>query len=245
MSKFIDTVTRFLKDFSKGPLILDKIISQSEIVTVNGVKYVRKRYAKEVGIMKWLPPVLFLKPIYPFTLEPKERLQREVKFFSMSWRSFHVPKILKYDINKLEILREYIAGDVINYKSINDVETLAKVYAEVHSTGYSLGDVKPTNFLKDEKGNIYVIDAEQAVKSEGVDAKSWDLIATVLLSSYTYIANMTGFKNFLKSFLKGYLDNGGSDKALTNMMSQRFSGLIILIPLPHLVTIIEVLESIL
>ncbi len=243
MIKLIKSISRMLKNTVNDPYIIDKLISQAEIVTIDGKNYVRKRYACEVGVMKWLPPALFLKPIYPFTLEPRERLKREICFFKSVWQGFKVPGILSYDENKLELIREYVEGRLINYRSEDDLRILAKVFAEVHSKGYALGDVKPTNFLVSDDGDVYVIDAEQAVSNANTDSRSWDLLATLLISSYFYIANVVKYKEVIKVFFREYLSNGGDEEVLANIASQKFIGLAILIPLPHLIGIVEVLED--
>jgi len=241
--KLIKSVSKMLRNAMNDPYIIDKLISQAEIVTINGRNYIRKRYAREVGIMKWLPPALFLKPIYPFTLEPRERLRREVNFFRSKWNGFKVPNILSYDENKLELIREYVEGRLINYRSDDDLRMLAKVFAEIHSKRYALGDVKPTNFLVNNNGDIYVIDAEQAVSDANIDSMSWDLLATLLISAYFYIANITKYREAIRLFFKEYLSSNGGENVLANIASQKFVGLAILIPLPHLISIVEVLED--
>ena len=72
---------------------------------------------------------------------------------------------------------------------------------------------------------------------------SWDLLATLLISAYFYIANITKYREAIRLFFKEYLSSNGNESVLANIASQKFVGLAILIPLPHLISIVEVLED--
>jgi len=242
--KVLEPLLRNLREAFGGAYVIDKLISQAELVTIDDRKYVRKRYGKEVGIIKWLPPAIFLRSIYPFTLEPRERMRREVEFLSQSWSGLGVPKILTYDEGKLELIREYVVGDPLDYRAEEAPKLLGSALREIHSKGYALGDVKPTNFIVGSDGVIYVIDAEQAVRTEDPTIKCWDLMATLLLASYSLITNLSKYRKFIKSLISEYLSDGRLVNVLSEYTSHKFGGLTLLMPPLHLMIMFEEIATV-
>ncbi len=253
MKKVLEYVVKNLRDaigITKASqlldkvVIIDKVISQVEIMEVSGSKYVRKRYDKEVGIFKWLPPSLMLKELYPFTLNPKERLLREVAFFSSKWDVFNVPKVIRYDIEKLELIREYVDGKVISLRCYDEAELLGKAMAEIHSKDYALGDVKPTNFII-RNARLYVIDAEQSVSKATLNMKCWDLVCLALIASYMNFFTINIFKNYMIKFLKNYVTCSKCVEVLKHVYERYFNPLALLIPLPHIIILDNVIGEVL
>ena len=225
-------------------VIIDKVISQAEIFEVSGRRYVRKRYDKEIGIFKWLPPSLMLKDLYPFTLNPKERLLRELNFFSNKWSKFYVPKIVSYDLSKLELVREYVDGSALTFRYSHEAEALGIVLGEIHSKNYALGDLKPTNFIiKDSK--IYIIDAEQAITNASLNIKCWDIVCLSLFASYVNLFNIDKFKDFMLKLLKSYVAFSNGFEILKYIQERYFNPLALLIPLPHILILDNVLNEVL
>ncbi len=234
---------KYIGNILGTPVSIDKLISQAEVITFEGRKAIKKVFTSEVGIIKWLPLALLLRPVYPFTLDPRERFKRELNFFNLGasgkWSSFSTPRVLSVDENALTLIREYVEGDLIDYKE--NAKMLAAALAEVHSKGYVLGDVKPTNFVVGNE--LYIIDAEQATQSSSNDHRAWDLLLTTFFMSYLLIRDLPTFKEVLKDFLKGYLDSGGGEEAVKQVASIKLTSLSLLIPLPHLVALGRVLEE--
>lgn len=237
----LSDLIRSLKEVVGSVPSLDKLIAQVEVTSIKGKKYVVKRFTKEVGVIKWIPPTIVFRAAYPFTLLPKERFTREVNFFSQEWECVKTPKILEADEESLTIIREFVEGEFISYdRHAND---LARALAKIHSRNWALGDVKPTNFLISAKGELYVIDAEQAIKTDNVPHKAWDLMLTSFFSAYYFITDTESYGGFLRKFLKAYLMNGDNRNVLRELTGLKFGGLILLMPLPHAFTLSDVLEE--
>ncbi len=222
--------------------LLDKLVSQSEIVFVEGRRCVRKRYLKEAGIIKWIPPAILFRATYPFTLSPRERFRREVSFLRHSWVRVGVPKIIKADERRLELVREFIEGDIVNY--FRDSERLAEALGRIHREGWALGDVKPTNFLLSRDGLIYVIDAEQAVSDSSVPHRAWDVALTAFFAAYSNLPDLNGYESFLRKFLRMYVDSYGGVEVLKEVSNFHFGGIFLLLPLPHIFTLADVIEDV-
>ena len=83
---------KYIGNILGTPVSIDKLISQAEVITFEGRKAIKKVFTSEVGIIKWLPLALLLRPVYPFTLDPRERFKRELNFFNLGasgkWSSF-------------------------------------------------------------------------------------------------------------------------------------------------------------
>ncbi len=237
--KVLEPLLRNLRDAFGGAYVIDKLISQAEVVIIDNRKYVKKKYGKEVGILKWLPPAIFLRSIYPFTLEPRERMRREIEFLSQSWGYLGVPRVLTYDESKLELVREYVEGDPLDYRSDTSPKLLGNALREIHLRGYALGDVKPTNFIVSKEGDIYVIDAEQATKTDDPSIKCWDLMATLLLASYSLITNLSKYRYFVRSLINEYLRDQRLVEVIREYTSHKFGGLTLLMPPLHLMIMFE------
>jgi len=235
---------KYISDILGTPIGVEKLISQAEVITFEGRRAIKKVFTSEVGIIKWLPPTLLFRPVYPFTLDPRERFKRELNFFNLGasgkWSAFSTPKVLSVDESSLTLIREYVEGDLIDYKK--DIKLLAAALAEVHSKGYVLGDVKPTNFIIGN-GNLYIIDAEQAIESVSAEHRAWDLMLSTFFMSYIMLWDMPTFKDLIRAFLKYYLDNGGHSSSLRHMMGIKLTSISLLMPLPHLLALAKVIEE--
>ncbi len=218
---------------------LDFLIAQSEVEDVGGTKVVVKRFSSEVGLLKWLPPALLLRASYPFALAPRERLRRELEFMRFGgWRGLRVPKILSVDEGELIIVREFVEGEPLRCDRPEDVAVLGRVLAEVHGRGFSMGDVKPTNFLLSQ-GTPYVVDAEQSAPSRD-DWNSWDLAVASFFVSLTNYAETSRFRELFGELSKAYLDSGGNRRAYCEVLSPKNAAVIAFMPLPHLLALTEV-----
>ncbi|MEO3993174.1 MAG: hypothetical protein QN229_02535 [Desulfurococcaceae archaeon TW002] len=219
--------------------LLDKMISQSEIIERSGTKYVLKSFTGEKSSFKWFPLSTFLGFVYPFTYNPTERLERELAFFSKEWGFFKTPKIVEVDKENHKILREYVDGRILDTDI--DANKLGKVLGEIHKEGWALGDVKLTNFLISSNDLVYVIDAEQAVSGAGTQHMAWDLYLVLLIASYTYIKSPTKFEEFLENFLFSHDSVCDCEKIYEGFNTPKLQSLLILLPPSHLLKLAKVL----
>ncbi len=237
-------IIKYINEILGTPIGIEKLISQAEIIEHEGRKAVKKVFTREIGIIKWLPPTLLFRPIYPFTLDPRERFERELNFLNLGasgrWETFTTPKILSADSDSLTIIREYIDGTLINYK--RDIGLLSSALTEIHLKNYVLGDVKPTNFIV-YNGTLYIIDAEQAIESRSIEHRAWDLALNIFFMSYMVLWDLPVFKDLVRRFLENYLSNGGSSESVKNITSVKLSSISLLMPLPHLVALVRVIEE--
>lgn len=234
----LDSLLRSLRDLVGNAYLLDRLISQSEVVDVGGGKVVKKRFVKEVGVIKWLPPTILLRGTYPFTLNPKERFSRELDFFTNEvWEGVKVPEVIAADEEVLEIVREYVDGKPLDYRVNADL--IARTLAEIHCRGRALGDVKPTNFLVTGEGTLYVIDAEQSVRTTDRAHWAWDIALTMFFASYANLTDLGGFRRFVSRFVKSYVASGGLVETFDEILTPRFSPLTLLMPLPHLFAMVD------
>ncbi len=242
-SNRLNELLRNLREFIVSSVPnMDKLISQTEVIERNGRKLVVKKFTKEIGLIKWIPPAVIFRATYPFTLLAKERFRREVRFLTSPWVRFKTPKLIEAREEEPTIVREYVEGEILNYKK--DSPLLAAALAEIHMKGWALGDVKPTNFIVSRGGELYVIDAEQAVDTGNTSHMSWDLMLTAFFAAYTYFFDLEGYRKVLRGFFKAYLSQGGQYSAVEEVGGFKFGGLIFLMPLPHSYVLAETIDNI-
>jgi len=191
------------------------VLDQIEIVEKDGLKLVVKRFS-DLPSLKWLISLPF-KPLYPFTLSACERLKREYGFFKAGHGRFKTPRVYLVDWKDKTLEREFIDGVKLSSMEILEaVDILASTLASLHREGWCLGDSKPSNFiLKD--GVIYIIDGEQAVKSNSENYRIWDLTFTLfsLGASKPLDTVMESYDmKILRRFSHSYLKAGGSSSLL-------------------------------
>lgn len=241
----INEIIDYLKSiFETRLLSIDNLLGQIEVVEWNGLRAVRKSFQKQIGLLKWLPPSILYKASYPFVISPQERFNRELLFFSAGDGSkYRVPRIYDVIESDLIIIREFIEGRPLMY-NLDTCTLIARSLADVHLKGFVLGDVKPSNFIiRDE--DVYIIDAEQAVRNETPELFGWDLMLTLLFASYRYVIDLNGFKAFTRKFLETYLDVGGQSIWVKSITSAKNLSIGLLMPLHYLKAVSDIVSSIL
>jgi tRNA A-37 threonylcarbamoyl transferase component Bud32 len=86
---------------------------------------------------------------------------------------------------------------------------VGETFAKVHALDASLGDTKPENIIIGKKGEIYLLDLEQASRNGD---KVWD-VAEFLYYTGHYISPFFGKRAaglITKAFINGYLRAGGN-----------------------------------
>ncbi len=173
------------------------VLSQVLIQEDRDRKIIKKKY-NSFNSYKWLLSPL-LQLFYPFAALSKSRLERELEFLNSS-NDIKKPKIYSVDLHNKELNREYIDGKV----DYCEGSKLGKLFSEIHKDGYSLGDSKLDNFICNSEG-AYIIDSEQAIKTQKKRYKYWDVSLLILSAAYYNYSNKTGFKQFLDGFSKEYI----------------------------------------
>ncbi|MEM2009316.1 MAG: serine/threonine protein kinase [Thermosphaera sp.] len=193
---------------------LDEFSSQIEIHEVQGKKLVVKKYKKETGILKWLlinASNLSIN-IYPFAFQPFKRLEREVCFYKDGSKSFKKPVLYLVDFLNLSMVREYVDG--LPFPKINNEDEFLKLGAhlnQLHGEGWALGDSKISNFIL-SRDSIYLIDSEQAIRTDNIQHYVWDLIvlgSTIVFFGLEQIMNGgKDLKKIFKALAEGYASGG-------------------------------------
>ncbi|AWR94896.1 serine/threonine protein kinase [Acidianus brierleyi] len=172
--------------------------TQSKIVRYDGNKYVKKCYGSNVSL-KWF----FITPLfrsYPYVADPNERMRREIDFLTNPWKGISVPRLIDFDFSENCIVREFIEGKIP--ATIQDFKLLGKTLRNIHDSGFAMGDTKFENFLIND--SVYVIDAEQAIKTDSKEYRAWDLAVFVLFLSYKFLYEIGEYENILREFLISY-----------------------------------------
>ena len=133
-------------------MFLEKLFSLLYQSELSGSEVI-KNYSSWRGL-KWLPAKLLL-PFYPYSLSALERAAREATFLVSE---LPTPELKLF--GKGFIVREFIEGEIVGPEGAE----IAKALELAHSLCWALGDAKFDNFLKTERG-IMFIDGEQAVRT--------------------------------------------------------------------------------
>ncbi len=166
--------------------------------------YVIKDY-KSPWAFKWVVSVPFLV-VYPYSYFPSSRMFREIAFFKY-WRGkgkISTPKIIEINYNEKKIKREYISGEKLSDMGLEGFKMLFMILGTIHSEGWALGDTKPENFIYDaERDVVYVIDAEQSIKSAREDWMAWDVVMSLIFAGVYYVVDRSyEFDELLDQYLK-------------------------------------------
>jgi hypothetical protein len=79
--------------------------------------------------------------------------------------------------------------------------------AGAHQLEAALGDTKPENFLVEKKGEVTLVDLEQA-RHRGDYA--WDLAEFLFYSGHYWLSFNRTLEGYVDSFIKGYREQGSA-----------------------------------
>lgn len=178
--------------------ILKSLYLQSRVVEDNGRKFVVKCYGSNMGLKWYFISSLFRS--FPFVASPRARMSREIEFMTYNWKTVKVPAIVDLDTDEKCIIREYVEGKTPN--ELEDFVSVARVLREIHEENFALGDTKYENFLINN--GVWIIDAEEAVRTQETELKSWDLLVYFLFVSYKFIQDVRSFERIVKEFISIY-----------------------------------------
>jgi tRNA A-37 threonylcarbamoyl transferase component Bud32 len=194
---------------------------------------------KDWSSFKWLPINIWAFGTRTFALLGRPRLERECAANQLLYKKgFSVPKLLAVNHDKRLVFMEYVEGEnlekiirkIVNAKNKGKVDEenlkilqkVGETFAHVHALNLTLGDTKPENILVGKKGEIYLLDFEQA--SRGGD-KAWDVAEFLYYAGHymppfgsSYPAEL-----IVKAFIKGYLSAGGDIKAVKDAGKPKYT----------------------
>ncbi len=190
------------------------------LVKVDGEKLVAKRYTNWVSL-KWVTLSLFGLGSVHFSISGKRRMEAEYAFNDLlSRRGIPVPSILGADQKSRTILFSYVSGDQLSSllprlaggNQIGQREREAayqagKLIASAHVLEAALGDTKPENFLIEKRGEVTLVDLEQA-RYRG--DYSWDLAEFLFYSGHYWLSFNKTLAGYVDAFIKGYREQGSA-----------------------------------
>lgn len=233
--------------------ILEDFLKQSKILYINDQPFIYKQYSREHGLVKWFfikAANLFVQA-YPFTLEPKNRMIRETTFMEDNAKPIKTPRIIVKDWISTSVVREYLEGTHFNpYFDRDEYYVLGEVIAKIHSYGYVMGDTKYTNFLKIHS-QYYVIDAEQAIRTNSYNYMYWDIFVFLTTTMYRVMTDnpLKGtdiIYDRINSFLNGYVSSIEYDyhAILSNVNKLNYKAIIyVLLPYPYNMLFIKAIKQ--
>ena len=214
-------------------------------------KIVVKRFRDWTGF-KWFPLALWSLGTKRFAVLGKSRLEREYALNQhLLNHGLSVPRILHVSPRQSLIFQEFVEGKSLAemIKSIVSkggasaelelVEEAGRQIAKAHKLGVGLGDCKPENIIVTKKeGRLCFVDLEQA--SRGGD-RAWD-IAEFLYYSGHYVppfAPTDRIEFMAKTFIVGYLEEGGSIETVRKAASPRYTKVFSIFTQPHVILAIS------
>jgi len=190
------------------------------LVKVDGEKLVAKRYTNWVSL-KWVTLSLFGLGSVHFSISGKRRMEAEYAFNDLlSRRGIPVPSIIGADQKSRTILFSYVSGEQlssllprlaggtqIGQREREAAYQTGKLMAGAHSLEAALGDTKPENFLVEKKGEVTLVDLEQA-RYRG--DYSWDLAEFLFYSGHYWLSFNKTLAGYVDAFIKGYREKGSA-----------------------------------
>jgi tRNA A-37 threonylcarbamoyl transferase component Bud32 len=228
--------------------ILNDVFLVKTIANGTERKIVVKRF-RDWSSFKWFPLTLWSVGTRTFAVLGLPRLEKECAINQLLYSNgFAVPKVLHVSPSERLVFSEYVEGEnldkvikrIANSKSVSeikkDLETVGRVgetFAKVHALGIALGDTKPENLVVGEKGEVYLLDFEQASRNGD---HVWD-VAEFLYYAGHYIppfVEAVRAEFIAKAFIKGYLKEGGSISTIKKAGTPKYTKVFSIFTFPHL-----------
>ena len=220
----MDLIVRIVRSYRPtGRISIRRIgsfVNDVFLVKVDSEKFVAKRYTNWVSL-KWVTLSLFGLGSVHFSISGKRRMEAEYAFNDLlSRRGIPVPSILGADQKSRTILFSYVPGDQlssllprlvtanqIGQREREAVYQAGRLIAGAHELEAALGDTKPENFLVEKRGEVTLVDLEQA-RYRG--DYSWDLAEFLFYSGHYWLSFNKTLAGYVDSFIKGYREQGSA-----------------------------------
>jgi tRNA A-37 threonylcarbamoyl transferase component Bud32 len=219
------------------------------------IKVVLKHYHDWTSA-KWFPAALYTLGVQSFAVSGEDRMAREVAFNKIfNDVSIRTPSIIFVDWRGKVLCEEYVEGVSLSEAfatmmrigrlSDEDEEVLKKVgalIAKAHKNGLVIGDCKPDNVIITPSGEVVLVDLEQARKNGN---PAWDLAEFLgLVARFIPLKGSVGtFKRAVKSFMRGYVQEGGSMKDLRESVSVTYMRLFLPMLFPVFFKVLRVYNN--
>ncbi|MCY0883928.1 MAG: DUF255 domain-containing protein, partial [Acidianus infernus] len=150
--------------------VIKSLYLQSKLIKLEEKEYVIKCYSTSAGI-KWYFISSFFKS-YPYASSTRERMNREIDFFTRKWDGIGTPKIIDMDYDTNCIMRDYIKGRPIETEE--DFLMLGKAFKIIHE----IANIINENFIaiKVDRDEMPEVDRKlQLIVSEISGESGWPL----------------------------------------------------------------------
>ncbi len=199
---------------------LGSFVNDVFLVDIDGEKIVAKRYTNWVSL-KWLTLSLYGLGSVRFSISGRRRMEAEYAFnYLLSRRGLKVPRILAGDTPSRTILFDFVPGDglsdllaklaratEIGAREKEAARTAGDLIGRAHQFEAALGDTKPENFIVDKKGEVTLVDLEQAHHRGDY---SWDVAEFLFYSGHYWLPFNGVLSNYVDSFIRGYLQQNSA-----------------------------------
>jgi len=173
-----------------------KIIAQGAeaILTRNGDEVVKQRVRKGYRIVEIDNRIR------------KQRTRKEVRLLGKAGLLIPVPKVIKFDENKSEIILEFISGKKLSENldkiknNLGVCKTIGKQIAILHDSGIIHGDLTTSNMIYSD-GKVYFIDFGLGYESSNVEDKAVDLH---LIKQALEARHFKHYGKYWKAIVSGY-----------------------------------------
>ena len=220
-----DSILKLVQKYRPGARVsirhLGSFVNDVFLIDVDGEKLVAKRYTNWVSL-KWLTLNLYGLGSVKFSISGKRRMEAEYAFnYSLSRQGLKVPRILFGDTSSRTIFFAYVPGDglsnvLVNLARSGEISSREKIaaysagelVAQAHEIETALGDTKPENFIVDRKGDVTLVDLEQA-RYRG--DYSWDVAEFLFYSGHYWLPFNETLAKYVDSFVEGYLSKNAAN----------------------------------
>jgi tRNA A-37 threonylcarbamoyl transferase component Bud32 len=213
-------------------------------------KILVKRF-RDLSSFKWFPLSMWSIGTTTFALLGKPRLERECAINKvLAEAGFCVPKLLHVSANERLVFMEYIEGENFSNvikriaiassveKAENELALVTQVgetYARVHALNVVLGDTKPENVMVKAKGELCLLDFEQASRK---GEKAWDVACFLYYCGHHLpVASELKAEAVAKAFITGYLRAGGDVLVVKCAGSPRYTRVFSIFTLPSILRV--------
>ncbi len=235
MPEEMDLILRIVRAYRPNGRIsirrIGSFVNDVFLVKVDGEKLVAKRYTNWVSL-KWVTLSIFGLGSVHFSISGKRRMEAEYAFNDLlSRRGIPVPSIFGADLKTRTILFSFVSGDQLSsllprlagtaqpgQREREAAYQAGKLMASAHTLETALGDTKPENFLVEKKGEVTLVDLEQA-RHKG--DYSWDLAEFLYYSGHYWLSFHKTLEGYVDSFIEGYREEGSS-ASLRSAASPRY-----------------------